>query len=191
MSMRSKCSKFALVFATEWGIPMSMLMETGKLLINLKGTVMFSFTGLNNWTKQNQFTRHVSCNSPRLVIIITHDCKLYCLPPALSFGGQASVLRPRSSHSEVCKSRHKSSSLHCQTSGSNDHNNVWEALCYVQWQEGPGSAAQAKNTGNLLYTQYPHWTQEIIPLKKTNVCQRCLACKTCSAQIPPGVLIIA
>ena len=169
---------------------MSMLMETGKLLINLKGTVMVSFTGLNNWTKQNQFTRHVSCNSPRLVIIITHDCKLYCLPPALSFGGQASVLRPRSSHPEVCKSRHKSSSLHCQTSGSNDHNNVWEALCYVQWQAGPGSAAQAKKTGNLLYTistMNPRYNTFF----KTNVCQRCLACKTCSAQIPPGVLIIA
>ena len=125
-AMRPKCFNNLLGFLLLRGEyhAMSMLMETGKLLINLTGTVMVFFTGLNNWTKQNQFTRHVSCNSPRLVIIITHDCKLYCLPPALSFGGQASVLRLRSSHPEVCKSRNQSSSLHCQTSGSNDHNNV-------------------------------------------------------------------
>ena len=50
-----------------------MLKETRKLFINLTESVMVFFTGLNNWTKQYQFTRHVSCNSPRLVIIITHD----------------------------------------------------------------------------------------------------------------------
>ena len=111
--------------------------------------------------------------------IITQDYQVYCLPgPAVrcwrSVEPSLLSVPPQSPNT----------ALTTYNVYNGHHSNDGKTLCYVQWQKRSRSSSKTEESG--LYRALNITIKVLIFIPQNNVCQRCINCKTCSAQMSPG-----